>query len=88
MLVIPISSAQCEHGFSAQKRVKSPWIHKQKDLIRISMEGPELAAFDPTPVVENWLNSGRDQGGLMWFTKTRPEKLVPVCADLDSLDFK
>ena len=25
-----------------------------EDLIRISMEGPELAAFDPTPVVEQW----------------------------------
>ena len=59
MLVIPISSAQCEHGFSAQKRIKSDvrsslHVSTTEDLIRISMEGPELAAFDPTAVVEKW----------------------------------
>ena len=30
-----------------------------EDLIRISMEGPELKAFDPTPAVVKWFSSGQ-----------------------------
>ena len=93
MLVIPISSAQCERGFSAQKRIKSDvrsslHVSTTEDLIRISIEGPELAAFDPTPVVEKWLNSGQRSRRPHVVYKTWPEELVPVYEDLDSLDFE
>ena len=64
MLVIPISSAQCERGFSAQKRIKSDvrsslHVSTTEDLIRISMEGPELEKFDPAPPVVKWFNCGQ-----------------------------
>lgn len=93
MLVIPISSAQCERGFSAQKRIKSDvrsslHVSTTEDLIRISMEGPELAAFDLTLVVERWLNSGQRSRHPRVAYKMWPEELVPVYADLHSLDFE
>ena len=64
MLVIPISSAQCERGFSAQRRIKadvrgSLHVSTTEDLICISMEGPELQAFDPTPAVVKWSCCGQ-----------------------------
>ena len=64
MLVIPISSAQCERGFSAQKRIKSDVrsslsVTTTEDLIRISMEGPEVEYFDPSPAVAAWLRNGQ-----------------------------
>ena len=91
MLVIPISSAQCERGFSAQKQIKSDvrsslHVSTTEDLIHNTMEGPELAAFDPTPVVHKWLNSGQRSRRLHLVYKTWPEELVSVY-DLHSLDF-
>jgi hypothetical protein len=51
MLVLPVSAAVCERGFSAQKRIKSDTrasLHSDtvEDLIRISVEGPSLEDFD------------------------------------------
>ncbi|XP_064619500.1 zinc finger protein 862-like [Lineus longissimus] len=64
MLVIPISSAQCERGFSAQRRIKSDdraglHVSTTSDLIRISFEGCSLADFNPKPVIRKWFNSGQ-----------------------------
>lgn len=47
MLVLPISAAQCERGFSAQNRIKSKVrsslsVTTLDDLVRISTEGPSL----------------------------------------------
>ncbi|KAK0132143.1 Zinc finger protein 862 [Merluccius polli] len=51
LLVLPVSSAVCERGFSSQKRIKSDArasLHTDtvEDLIRISVEGPSLEDFD------------------------------------------
>ncbi|KAJ8006709.1 hypothetical protein DPEC_G00110030 [Dallia pectoralis] len=51
LLVLPVSSAVCERGFSSQKRMKSDTrasLHTDTvdDLIRISVEGPSLEDFD------------------------------------------
>ncbi len=51
MLVLPVSAAVCERGFSAQKRIKSDTsasLHSDtvEDLIRISVKGPSLEDFD------------------------------------------
>lgn len=64
MLVLPVSSAVCERGFSAQKRIKSDVRSCLKpdtveDLIRISIEGPELEEFDATESVNEWLSKGQ-----------------------------
>jgi hypothetical protein len=64
MLVLPVSSAVCERGFSSQKRIKSDVrasLHSDtvEDLIRISVEGPILEDFDPTKSVAIWLTQGK-----------------------------
>ena len=64
MLVLPISSAECERSFSAQKRIKSDArsslsVQRLSDLILISSEGPELSDFDPNDSVAKWMSSGR-----------------------------
>ncbi|CAM4696780.1 unnamed protein product [Leuciscus chuanchicus] len=57
MLILPVSAAQCERGFSVQKRIKSDIrssLHPKtvEDLIRISVEGPPLEAFDASASVK------------------------------------
>lgn len=64
MLTLPISSAECERSFSAQKRIKSDVrsslsVQRLSDLILISSEGPELADFDPEKSVNKWLENSR-----------------------------
>lgn len=62
MLVLPISAAQCERGFSAQNRIKSKvrnslHVSTLEDLIRISTEGPSLEQFDSEPGAKRWLSA-------------------------------
>lgn len=64
MLTLPISSAECERAFSAQKRIKSHVrsclsVQRLSDLILISSEGPELAEFDPQKSVNKWMSNGK-----------------------------
>ena len=64
MLVLPVSSAQCERGFSTQKRIKSDIRASLDpstvlDLIRISVEGPPLETFDSGIAVKKWLAEGK-----------------------------
>ncbi|XP_078609461.1 zinc finger protein 862-like [Branchiostoma floridae x Branchiostoma japonicum] len=63
MLVLPISSAQCERGFSAQRRIKdstraSMSVETVENLIRISADGPPLEEFDALPAVRKWQTEG------------------------------
>ncbi|KAI8503608.1 hypothetical protein Bbelb_185790 [Branchiostoma belcheri] len=63
MLVLPISSAQCERGFSAQRRTTdstraSLAVSRVEDLIRISADGPPLEEYDALPAVRKFLTSG------------------------------
>lgn len=62
LLVLPISSANCERAFSAQKRIKSDVRSSLtssclSDLILVSTEVPELQQYDPSSAVERWLKS-------------------------------
>ncbi|CAK6967190.1 hypothetical protein DNTS_001834 [Scomber scombrus] len=64
MLVLPVSAAVCERGFSAQKRIKSDTrasLHSDtvEDLIRISVEGPSLEDFDSRESVASWFSQGQ-----------------------------
>ncbi|TRY98446.1 hypothetical protein DNTS_017502 [Danionella cerebrum] len=64
MLVLPVSAAVCERGFSAQKRIKSDTrasLHSDtvEDLIRISVEGPSLEDFDARESVACWFSQGQ-----------------------------
>lgn len=64
MLLLPISAAVCERGFSCQKRIKSDNranLHTDtvEDLIRISVEGPELMDYDASQDVRLWFSQGK-----------------------------
>ena len=62
--IYPLSNAACERGFSVMKRVKNDWRCSLNNevldqLLRISLTGQQLDAFDPTPAVRRWWISGQ-----------------------------
>ncbi|XP_077866709.1 zinc finger protein 862-like [Saccoglossus kowalevskii] len=64
MLVIPVTSAQCERVFSAQNRIKSDCrsslaTQTVEHLIRISSDGPSLDDFDTESVARCWMNNSK-----------------------------
>ncbi|KAL9977661.1 hypothetical protein ACROYT_G015090 [Oculina patagonica] len=63
LLVLPISSAQCERAFSTQNCIKSAKrscleTETTEDLIYIYLEGPSMAEFVPSLAVDLWFSSG------------------------------
>lgn len=59
MLSLPVSSACCERGFSAVTRIKTVYrislLPKTLDnLMQISVNGPPIKDFDPSPAIEHW----------------------------------
>ena len=64
MLVLPISSAVCERGFSSVTRIKSDVrasLHTEtvEELIRISVEEPQLEDYDARQDVKQWFSQGK-----------------------------
>lgn len=64
MLTLPISTAECERAFSAQKRIKSDIrsslsVQRLSDLILLSSEGPDLAEFNPEKSIDKWMANSR-----------------------------
>ncbi|XP_062521011.1 zinc finger protein 862-like [Corticium candelabrum] len=64
LLVFPVSNALVERGFSAMRRIKSDWRSSLSEdavdhLMRISVDGPPLAQFDPTLAVQQFFNTPR-----------------------------
>ena len=64
LLVIPVSNAKVERGFSAMHRIKSEWWSSLGEetldaLMRISINGPPLAQFDPKPAVQKFFSNPR-----------------------------
>ncbi|KAJ8365057.1 hypothetical protein SKAU_G00138880 [Synaphobranchus kaupii] len=60
ILVLPLSTASVERGFSAMKRTKTYWrsnlsVHTVTRLLFISLEGPDMEHFNAMPVVKRWL---------------------------------
>lgn len=58
-LVLPISTADCEHGFSTIKRIKTVPRNRLKTetldkLVHISSEGPTIANFDFDHAASVW----------------------------------
>ena len=63
LLVIPVSSAECERVISTMNRIKcvdrpSLSTYTLDQLIRISAVGPAVEHFEPRPSVNRWLSSG------------------------------
>ena len=64
LLVIPVSSAECDRIGFAVKWVKSRersslTVSTVCNLVRISTVGPALEAFDPKTAIHRWLSSGQ-----------------------------
>ncbi|KAJ8000172.1 hypothetical protein DPEC_G00202080 [Dallia pectoralis] len=65
-LVLPVSTAVCEKGFSTMKRIKSDWrtslssVQLQR-LLFLSVEGPKLQNFNAGLVVEKWWTCSKRQ---------------------------
>ena len=58
-MIIPVSTADCERGFSAVKRIKTDLRNRLKThtldcLVRISVEGPEVDHFDFDSAAMQW----------------------------------
>ncbi len=61
-LVIPVSTVDCERGFSTQNRIKTKLRNRLKtnrldQLMRIKIEGPPIREFDFTKAMEMWAHS-------------------------------
>ena len=62
-LVIPVSTADCERGFSAMARVKTKLRNQMKNstlnhCLRILIEGPPIETFDFEKVLDTWKKHG------------------------------
>ena len=62
-LLLPVSTADCERGFSCMKRLATPLRNRLKTetldkLIRISAEGAEVEAFDFDKALAKWTALG------------------------------
>ena len=64
VLVIPMSTAICERGFSAMKRIKSDWrsslgVEMLDRLMVIVLEGPSLEDYHPAGATSRWWKGGQ-----------------------------
>lgn len=60
---IPISTAECERGFSAMNLIVTPTrtclnVHRIAALMHIRLIGPPLTQWNPVPYVRSWLREG------------------------------
>ena len=66
MLVLPLATACCEHGFSTLKRIKSDWRSRLgtetlDHLMRISIDGPDLESYNAARALQHWWDKGERQ---------------------------
>ena len=59
-----------------------------EDLNRISMEGPEIEDFDPTPAVVKWFSSGQRSRRPNFAYRRWPDELISVADSWGSPDFE
>ena len=62
-LIIPVSTGDCERGFSAMVRVKTKLWNQMKNstlnhCLRILIEGPHIEEFDFEKVLNSWKEHG------------------------------
>ena len=63
LLILPLSTACCERGFSLMEKIKSDWrsclsVDILDCLMWVATEGPSVSDFDPHPALKSWWNSG------------------------------
>ena len=77
LLVFPVSNAIVKRGFSAMRRIKSDWRSSLSEdtldhLMRISVDGPPLAQFNPTLAVPTVLQHSKEAThSAIWLKKPK-----------------
>ena len=76
-MVLPVSSVECERGFSKQNIIKTQLrcrltIESLEQLMRVSLNGPRLEELDPLPIYRMWHSSG-GSGGSYIFKNTKEQ---------------
>lgn len=85
LIVLPASSAEVERVFSTMNRIKTPVRNRLltttlDSLIRISMDGADIATWDPVPAAVRW-----KQGGNRRIKLLKPDpSLATLVDDSDS----
>ena len=79
--VLPVSSVECERGFSTQNLIKtrlrcSLSIENLDRLMRISINGPSVEDFDPLPIYRMWRTSDVGTGRHIFKNTTKQGKLI------------
>ena len=64
ILILPMSTACCERGFSALKRVKNDWRSSLSStslnsILRIVIDGPSVNDFCPNSALRTWWESSQ-----------------------------
>ena len=56
-----MSTAVCERGFSALKRIKSDWrsMEMLDSLMAVVLEGPTLQYYNPAGAMDKWWKQGQ-----------------------------
>ncbi|KAF3840384.1 hypothetical protein F7725_019101 [Dissostichus mawsoni] len=81
-MVLPVSTAVCERGFSTMKRVKTDWrssltTAQLQRLMFISIQGPALEDFDAASAAQRWWTSSlrrRRPGFNPWSSRERGDE--------------
>ena len=68
VMLIPMSTAACERGFSLMNRIKSKGRSRlanslMNNLMTISCNKEELRSFDPQSAINEWASSARRRPG-------------------------
>ena len=82
--VLPVSSVECERGFSKQNLIKtrlrcSLSIELLDKLMRVSINGPKLPASDPLPIFRKWRSGssyGNSKGRHIFKNTIKQTKLI------------
>ncbi|CAH1253071.1 ZNF862 [Branchiostoma lanceolatum] len=64
ILLLPVSTAECERGFSLMKRVKSDWRNRLRadtltGLMDITLSDQQVETFSPTDAMARWWADGK-----------------------------
>ena len=56
ILLLPMNTAACEHGFSKMNIIKSDYRTQLQSvsLMYLSIDGPSVQEFDPQPAIDYW----------------------------------
>lgn len=79
ILILPISAAQCERGFSAQNRILcSLHVSTLEDLIQIGSEGPSLWSIWSQALCETLVWIQEEEASLHKMAKWHWLRMLPV----------